>query len=104
VGSGTALKPSFIKLGGFEMSLDGDKPVTTFTEFRAELYEVGGRDQYAKIRLPLLKIAPFGPELVNTGGEQIELDVNLKDPPRGGSFQFKSVPRSLGDRKSRVVP
>jgi hypothetical protein len=65
---------------------------------------VGGRDQFAKVSIPLLIVSPFGIPLIDTGGSLIKVDVNLKDKLRGGSFHFESVPRPLEERRSRVVP
>ncbi|MFO1518894.1 MAG: hypothetical protein U1F57_04415 [bacterium] len=105
IGQGTQMKTSFIHLGDFEISFDeAGKPITTFKNFNTELYEVGGRNQYAKLTVPFLKISPSNANPVDTGDDPIQMDVSVKDPARGGAFQFLSVPRPLSERHSRIVP
>ncbi|MBL7685121.1 MAG: hypothetical protein JNK65_03685, partial [Deltaproteobacteria bacterium] len=101
---GPEMKPSFIKLGDFNIKPENNIPVITFEKFSTELYEIGGNDQFAKLNIPFLKIYSKGSTLVETGDEKISVDLKFLDKLRGGSFEFKSVPRPLEERKSRIEP
>lgn len=71
---------------------------TELKNFTFQLYEVGGRKQMARFRLPFLKMSPAS---IDTGKDPIELEMYFKDKDRGGDFRFELKDEDLSQRKRR---
>ncbi len=99
-----SLQPSYLSLDLFSIARSPQSsPITTLQGLRAEIYEVGGNEKFAKVNIPLLKISPGGENLIDTGNQNNEIELYLIDKARGGYIRLNSVPRPLEHRNSRIV-
>ena len=91
---------SELRLESFDTDNNGKGRVTEIKNILIQLFEVEGRKQMAKFKLPLLKLSPGS---ITTGSDPIELQVYFKDLDRGGDFEFKLVPEDLSQRDTWKV-
>ncbi len=92
---------SEIRFESLETHLAADGRYTELKNFSFQLFEVGGRKQWAKFHLPLLEITPKN---INTGKDPIELEVYFKDKDRGGDLKFELKDEDLTGRRRRKAP
>ncbi|GEM_PF-4054881 len=97
------IHPSQISIETFQMTQEDGKPVTIFTNTEAALYEIGGKNQFATLKMPYLKFSPQGYPLVDTGEDPLLFDIYLKDEERGYSIQHKPERRPLEHRRYRLI-
>lgn len=91
---------SELKLEKFDTDNNGKGRITEISNLVIQLFEVEGRKQMAKFKLPSLKLTP---DNITTGSDPIELQVYFKDLDRGGDFEFKLVPEDLSQRDTWKV-
>ncbi|HKX11712.1 MAG TPA: hypothetical protein VJP40_01075 [bacterium] len=91
---------SELKLESFDTDNNGKGRVTEIVNLLIQFFEVEGRKQMAKFKLPSLKLSP---DSISTGTEPIELQLYFKDLDRGGDFEFKLVPEDLSQRDTWKV-
>ena len=92
---------SEIRFDSLSTLLASDGRYTELKNFSFQLFEVDGRKQWAKFRLPLLDISP---QKIDTGKDPIELEVYFKDKDRGGDLKFELKDEDLTGRKRRKAP
>lgn len=89
---------SEIRFDSLETRLTSDGRHTELKNFLIQLFEVDGRKQWAKFKLPLLKMYP---DRIETSKDPIELEVYFKDKDRGGDFKFELKDEDLSGRRRR---
>ncbi|HKY62659.1 MAG TPA: hypothetical protein VJR29_04495 [bacterium] len=92
---------SELKLESFDTDNNGKGRVTEIVNLLIQLFEVDGRKQMAKFKLPSLKLSP---DSITTGTDPIELQLYFQDKDRGGDFEFKLVPEDLSKRDTWKKP
>ncbi len=92
---------SEIRFDSLETHREADGKVATLTNLLIQLFEVEGRKQFARFKLPFLFISP---SKIDTGKEPMELEVYFKDKDRGGDFEFDLKDEDLSKRRRRPAP
>jgi len=106
IGKATKILPiqdteSELRFDEWDTHEENGKKTTRLTNLLVQLFEIGGRNQLARFKLPLLTVQPGA---IDTGKDPMELEVYLKDQDRGGDFQFKLKDEDLSQRRRRKAP